>query len=63
MFKKINFDSLRQDLRKIGVTFVIGGLTGLYLRHFTAFMPFASLAVTGCVIWYFGLKDGGNNNA
>ena len=63
MFKKINFDKLREDLRKIGVTFVIGGLSGLYLRPIMEFMIFAALAVTGCIIWYFGLRDGGENRS
>jgi hypothetical protein len=63
MFKKVNFKNLREDFRKIGVAFVVGGLSGLYLRPITEFMPFAALALTGCIAWYFGLRDGGDNNA
>jgi len=59
MFNKLNFDKLRQDFRKIGVAFVIGGLSGLYLRPITEFMSFTALAFTGCIAWYFGLRDGG----
>jgi len=59
MFNKLNFDKLRQDFRKIGVAFVIGGLTGLYLHPGIKWISFAALAITGCIAWYFGLRDGG----
>ena len=59
MFNKLNFDKLRQDFRKIGVAFVIGGLTGLYLHPGIKWISFTALAITGCVAWYFGLRDGG----
>ncbi|MGD9152070.1 MAG: hypothetical protein PVG30_00175 [Gammaproteobacteria bacterium] len=60
MFKKVSFKSLRQDLRKIAVAFIIGGLTGLYLHPDMKWISFAALTVTGMILWYFGLCDGGN---
>lgn len=62
MFRKVNFKNLRQDFRKIGVAFVIGGLTGLYWRPDMKWISFAALTVTGMISWYFGLCDGGDQN-
>lgn len=60
MFKKVNSKNLRQDFRKIGVAFVIGGLTGLYLHPDMKWISFAALTITGMISWYFSLCDGGN---
>lgn len=59
MFKKVNFRNLREDFRKIGVAFVIGGLIGLYLHPGAKWISFVVLAFTSCVAWYFGLRDEG----
>lgn len=62
MFNKLNYKNLRQDLRKIGVAFVIGSLTGLYLHPGMRWISFVALAITGCILWYFGLCDGEKND-
>ena len=62
IIRLVNFKSLREDLRKLGVTFIIGGLTGLFLRPHNEIIPLVVLSLMGLIIWYLGLCDGENNN-
>ncbi len=62
IIKSVNFKSLREDFRKLGVTFMIGGLTGLFLQPHNEIISLTLLAMIGVIFWYFGLCDGENNN-
>lgn len=58
MLKRVNFKSLHDDLRKVGITFIIGGMTGLFLGSHSKLIPLSVLAILGLVFWYLGLSDG-----
>lgn len=62
IIRLVNFKSLREDLRKLGVTSIIGGLTGLFLRPHNEIISLVLLTMVGIMFWYFGLCDGGNNH-
>jgi len=62
IIKSVNFKSLREDFRKLGVTFMIGGLTGLFLRPHNEIISLIFLNMLGLIFWYFGLCDGENRN-
>jgi hypothetical protein len=62
IIKSVNFKSLREDFRKLGVTFMIGGLTVLFLRPHNEIISLIFLTMMESIFWYLGLCDGGNNN-
>lgn len=61
MLKSVNFESLHDDLRKVGITFVIGGLMGLFIRPHNEIIPLSLVTILGLIIWYLGLTDGKKN--
>jgi len=60
MLKYVNFKSFWEDLRKLGITFIIGGLIGLFLRPHGELVPLVMVTVIGFSVWYLGLRDGGD---
>ena len=54
MFKNLEnyFDmySLKEDLRKIGISFITGGILGLFINHIIGLTIFAALAAIWIVI-------------
>jgi hypothetical protein len=62
IIRLVNFKYLREDFRKLGVTFMIGGLMGLFLRPHHEIIPLVFLSVMGLTIWHLGLCDGGYSN-
>lgn len=58
MLKKVNFKSLHGDLRKLGITFLIGGFMGLILGPHSQIVPLSFLTALGLIFWYLGLSDG-----
>ena len=63
MLKRVNFESLHEDLRKIGVAALVGGITGLAVGSDNKVIPFTVLVIIGAIIWYLGLSDGGINGS
>lgn len=51
MLKKINPESLHDDLRKVGITFFIAGLTGLFLGPPHEAISLSLLMVLGSIFW------------
>lgn len=49
---------MRDDLRKIGITFIVAGLMGLFLRPQHQIIPLSLATILGLVAWYYGLRDG-----
>lgn len=58
MLKKVNFKSLHDDLRKIGITFIIGAITGVFINPHSKWIPLSILAILGLFVWWLGLNDG-----
>lgn len=59
---KVDIQSWKEDLRKLGTTLIIGAMTGLFLQPHCAILSVALLLVLGLVFWYLGLRRGEHEN-
>jgi len=59
MLKRIenlfDFVAVKEDLRKIGVTFVTGGIAGIFLTPLVSFVLAGWLALLGALFLFIGL--------
>ena len=60
LIDKIDLENLKDDLRKIGLTFVGASLLGLILQK-AEIVPGIILLLIGFTLWYIGLTKRGDN--
>ncbi len=59
--ERIDLENLKEDLRKIGVFFITGGIAGLFLNPIVSHGLSMWLSLLGCVIWCIGLIKRGRS--
>lgn len=62
MLKWLNFNALRDDLRKLGIACFIGSLSGMFLKPHHEIKPLIVLFGVGAVLWFMGLIQRGKHD-
>lgn len=62
MLKTINWQAFKDDLRKLALACLIGGLTGLFLGPHREMLSLGGLLLFGLTLWYLGLRRGNRND-
>lgn len=53
---KINLKSLQEDLRKIGIAFILAGFANVFLaEHSYIYSPY--IITIGVLLWFFGIIE------
>ncbi len=62
MLKAVDYHKLRDYFRQLGLTSVLGSMTGFFLRPHHDIIPVITLFSIGCVASYYGLRKGNQND-
>jgi hypothetical protein len=66
LLRHIDFKSLQEDFRKIGVNFITTGIIGIFVNHFvgtklsTMLYTFVLITISGTILLLMGLYKGKN---
>ncbi len=51
----LDLKSIKEDLRKVGITFMTGGIAGIFLQHLVSIKLALWLAMIGVILWCCGI--------